>query len=78
MYVSVLGGYMMLKELPIFLLQMSESPEAIMVNLREKKRWRKYPCVVKSSHFVIYRDSKVGRPCMDTHNDLLHLLFHCS
>ena len=50
----------------VFLLQMSESGEAVMVNLREKRRWRKYPCVVKSNHFVIYRDSKVVVSCTGT------------
>lgn len=39
---------------------MSDSTEAVTVNLREKKRWRKYPCVIKSNHFVIYRDTKVN------------------
>ena len=39
---------------------MSDSSEAVTINLREKKRWRKYPCAVKSNHFVIYRDTKVS------------------
>ena len=50
---------------------MTESSEAVTVNLREKKRWRKYPCVVKSNHFVIYRDAKVGQPCTGrAHKDI--------
>ena len=50
-----------------------ESNEAVMVNVREKKRWRKYPCAIKSNHFLIYRDSKVGHK-MNARNNLC-LLF---
>ena len=62
----------------LFFLQMSDSGEAVMVNLRERKRWRKYPCAVKSNHFVIYRDSKV-RPPSVAHKMIYHVfLFTCS
>ncbi len=35
------------------------SSEVVAVHVREKKRWKKFPCCVKSNYFIQYKDSKV-------------------
>ena len=31
----------------------------VTLHVREKKKWRKYPCTVKNAHFIQYKDTKV-------------------
>ena len=31
------------------------------LQVRERKKWKKYPCAVKAGHFVQYRDPKVSQ-----------------
>ncbi len=38
---------------------MKES-ETVIVQVREKKRWKKYPCTVRNDSFVQFKDSKVS------------------
>ena len=32
----------------------------VVVYIREKKKWRKYPCTVRNNCFIQFKDAKVG------------------
>ena len=38
--------------------------ESVQVQIREKKKWKKYPCAVRGNSFVQFKDNKV---CTHTH-----------
>ena len=33
--------------------------ETVQVHVREKRKWRKYPCAVRGNSFVQFKDNKV-------------------
>ena len=38
----------------------------VSLHVREKKKWRKYPCTVRNNHFIQFKDVKV---CLDIASD---------
>ena len=36
--------------------------EPVMLQIREKKKWKKYPCTVRNDCFIQFKDSKVSHP----------------
>ena len=43
--------------------------QSVQVQVREKKKWRKYPCAVRGKDFIQYKDNKVTQ----TSNDGLNM-----
>ena len=38
---------------------MLSNGQTVMLHVKEKKKWKKYPCCLRDNQFVQYKDSKV-------------------
>ena len=42
--------------------------ESVQVHVREKKKWKKYPCAVRGKSFVQFKDAKVSKFLQNEYN----------